>query len=119
MPGFPLTIAASCSCFHQAPALIAPTQGAVLILGQPVATMDCQISVVGCPFTIPPPPGKYQPCVLIRWSQPSTKVLVQGKPMMVMPPPGLGIGPGICQSAEQIPQGAPVVKTNQMKVFVT
>jgi hypothetical protein len=117
MPGFPLTLATSCSCFHQARAPIAPSQAAVLILGQAAATVDNQISVVGCLFTVPGP--KSQPCVLIRWAQTSTKVLVQGKPLLLMPPPGAGIGPGSCQSAEQLPQGPPTVKTNQMKVFVT
>ena len=116
MPGFPLTIATTASCFHQAPALIAPSQSAVLILGQPAATAAGQISVVGCPFTVGP---KYQPSVLIRWTMVSTKVLVQGKPLILIQPPGVGIGPGICQSAEQIPQGVPTVKANQIKVFVT
>jgi hypothetical protein len=117
MPGFSLTIVTTCSCFHQAPAAIAPSQTAVLILGQPAATVGSQISVVGCPFATPVP--KPQPCILIRWGMPSTKVLVQGKPLLLMPPPGSGIGPGVCQCAEQLPQGPPTVKTNQMKVFVT
>ena len=117
MPGFPLTIATSSSCFHQAPAVIAPTQTAVLILGQPVATVGGQIMVAGCPFTTPVP--KPQPCITIRWTMVSAKVLVQGKPILIMPPPGSGIGPGICQSPEQIPQGPPTVKNNQRKVLVT
>jgi hypothetical protein len=49
---------------------------------------------------------------------PSVKVMVQGKPLIVMPPPGSGPAPGICQSAEQVPQGAPVMMMNQNKVFV-
>jgi hypothetical protein len=117
VPGFPLTIAATVSCFHQAPGLIVSPQAAVLLMGQPAATFGGQIGVVGCPFTTPVP--KPQPCVTIKWTSVSAKVLVQGKPLLVMPPPGAGIGPGICQSAEQIPQGVPTVKQNQMKVFVT
>ena len=116
MPGFALTIGTSESCFHQAPAAIAPSQTAVLIAGQAVATTASQTTVTGCLFTVG---TKAQPCVLVRWGQVSTKVMVQGKPMLVMPPPGTGVGPGICQSAEQIPQGAPTVRINQTKVFVT
>jgi hypothetical protein len=116
MPGFPLTIGTVISCFHQAPATIAPSQKALLILGQPAATLGANIPVAGCLFA---PGGKPQPCALIRWAMPSTKVLVQGKPLLIMPPPGVGIGPGVCQSAEQIPQGVPTVKANQLKVFVT
>jgi hypothetical protein len=89
----------------------------VLFLGQPVATAGGQIMVTGCPFTVPAP--KPQPCITIRWSMLSAKVLVQGKPILLKPPPGSGIGPGICQSAEQIPQGPPTVKNNQRKVLVT
>ena len=117
MPGFPLTIATVASCFHQGPALVSSPQAAVLILGQPAATVGGQIAVAGCVFTLPN--GKPQPCVTIRWTMVSTKVLVQGKPLLLMPPPGSGIGPGICQSAEQIPQGVPTVKNNERKVFVT
>jgi len=35
---------------------------------------------------------------------------------MLTPPPGPGPGPGICQSAEQIPQGLPIVGANQVRV---
>jgi hypothetical protein len=115
MPGFPLTIVSQTTCFHQAPAKIAPSQTAVFIVGGLAATSASQIGVIGCPFTLPGP--KYQPCVTVKWAMPSTKVFAQGKPLIVMPPPGSGPGPGICQSAEQIPQGAPVVQMNQNKVF--
>jgi len=117
VPGFPLTIASVMSCFHQAPATIASPQTAVLLMGQPAAVAASQIGVIGCLFTLPGP--KPQPCVMVKWPSVSSKVFVQGKPLLVMPPPGVGIGPGICQSAEQIPQGVPTVKQNQLKVFVT
>jgi hypothetical protein len=117
MPGFPLTVAANLSCFHQAPTVIGSLQAAVAILGQPVATAGGTIGVTACPFTLPN--GTWQPCITIRWAMISSKVLVQGKPLLVMPPPGTGVGPGICQSAMQVPQGVPTLKANQMKVFVT
>jgi hypothetical protein len=117
MPGFPLTLSTVASCLHQGVATIVPDQTAVFIMGGLAATASSQITVVGCPFTTPVP--KYQPCMTIKWTMLSSKVLVQGKPLIVMPPPGVGIGPGIGQSAEQIPQGPATVKTNQSKVFVT
>jgi hypothetical protein len=113
VPGFPLTVTTALSCFHQAPALIPPTQTAVAVLGQPVATATAQIGVVGCVFATAAP----QPCVTIRWSMFSTKVTAQGQPLLLMPPPGAGPAPGVCLGPA--PQGIPVVKTNQMKVLVT
>jgi hypothetical protein len=48
---------------------------------------------------------------------PSGRVLVMGQPAMLLPSPG--VGPGICQSAEQIPQGPPVVSAVQPRVIAT
>jgi hypothetical protein len=98
-------------CFHQAPATVPPTQPRVLVSGLPVATIDGIIAVTGCPFVVALKP---QPCVLVKWLMPSTRFLVAGKPALLDPQPGPG--PGICQSAEQIPQGAPIVTVFQMRV---
>ena len=111
MPGFPLTVTTSLSCFHQAPATVPPSQQAVSIMGGLVATMSGQIAVAGCPFA---PGGVAQPCVTIKWSQPSTKVTIMGQPLLLMPPPDAGIAPGVCLAAA--PQGAATVKANQAKV---
>jgi len=117
VPGFSLTIATTTSCFHQAPATIAPAQTAVTILGQPVATSSSQIGVVGCPFTLPT--ATPQPCLAITWAMVSIKVTVQTQPMLLMPAPNSGIAPGICKGAPQLPQGPAMVKVNQIKVFAT
>ena len=61
MPGFPLTVTTSLSCFHQAPATIPPSQQAVSIMGGLVATMSGQIAVAGCPFA----PGGVAPGVCL------------------------------------------------------
>jgi hypothetical protein len=112
MPGFPLTIGSTLCCFHQAPAQIPPTQKSVAIVGQPVVTATAQIAVIGCTFATAVP----QPCVTIRWSLASAKVTVQGQPMLLMPPPGTGPGPGVCLGPA--PQGIPEMKINQNKVSV-
>jgi uncharacterized Zn-binding protein involved in type VI secretion len=120
MPGFLMHVGAVMSCFHQAgQATIPPTQPRVLVNGQPIATVAPPpaplATVVGCPFQIPVPGGtKPQPCVSILWSMPSTRFLVNGLPAALLP--ALGVAPGICQSAEQIPQGAPTVKVVQPRV---
>jgi hypothetical protein len=115
MPGFLMHVNAACQCTHAAPATIIPTQPRVLVSGQPVATMSSQIVVAGCPFTVPP--GKPQPCVLVKWLMPTARVLVMGQPAMVLPSPGPG--PGLCLSPEQIPQGPPIVSAVQPRVLAT
>jgi hypothetical protein len=115
MPGFLMHVNTTCQCTHAGPATIIPSQPRVLVSGQPVATMTSQIVVAGCAFTIPGP--KPQPCITIKWLLPTARVLVTGQPAMVLPAPG--VGPGLCQSAEQIPQGPPTVSAVQSRVIAT
>ena len=115
MPGLLMHANAVCQCTHAAPTTIVPTQARVLVSGQPVATMTSQIMVAGCPFTLPLP--KPQPCITVKWLMPSVRVLVLGQPAMLVPAPGPG--PGQCQSAEQIPQGPPIVSAVQLRVIAT
>jgi hypothetical protein len=115
MPGLLMHVNAACQCTHAAPATIVPTQPRVLVSGQPVATMTSQIIVAGCVFTVPGP--KPQPCVTIKWLLPSARVLVMGLPAMTIAAPG--VGPGLCQSPEQIPQGPPIVSAVQPRVIAT
>jgi hypothetical protein len=117
MPGFLLHVNAALTCMHvSGQAKVVPAQTRVLVSSQPVATIPPgppTITVAGCPFTLPN--GKPQPCVFVRWSLPTGRVTVMGLPAMVAPAPGPG--PGICQSIEQIPQGAPIVGAMQARVF--
>lgn len=115
MPGFLLHTGAALQCTHGMPAQIPPVQPRVLVSGQPVATMASQLLVTGCPFTIPGP--KPQPCLTIKWLMPTTRVLVMGQPGIVQPAPG--VGPGLCLSPEQIPNGPPQVSAVQPRVFAT
>ena len=117
MPGFALHTNAQVQCFHAAPAMTAPTSG-VLVSGQAIATAANQIVVALCPFTIPPPTGpKPQPCATIRWTNVAARVTVYGQPVLLQATPGPGAG--ICQSAEQIPQGVPKVGGLQTRVKAT
>jgi hypothetical protein len=112
MPGLLLHVGATVACTHFAPAQTTPTQPRVLVSGMPVATTANVWLVTGCPFTVPP--GKPQPCVTVRWLSPAVRVLVEGLPPIVQA--GIGTGEGICQSAEQIPQGPPLVAAIQPRV---
>ncbi len=116
MPGFLLHVNAVMQCTHMAPAITTPTQPRVLVNGQPVATVANIITVAGCAFTLPN--GKPQPCVMIKWLQPATRVLVNGQPALLQPTP-TGAGAGLCQSIEQIPQGPPIISMVQTRVIGT
>jgi len=115
-----MEVTAAMQCLHAGKATITPSQTRVLVSGQPVTTIANPAApiamVAGCPFQIPVPGGtKPQPCVTVKWTMPSTRFLVGGLPAALIPAPG--VGPGICQSAEQIPQGAPTVSKVQTRVI--
>jgi hypothetical protein len=113
MPGLLLHTGALIQCAHLAPAVIAPAQTQVLVSGQPVATANAQTTVAGCPN--PPLPAPPSPCVIITWMMPSTRVKVGGQAVLLAP--AAGTGAGICQNAQQFPQGPPMV--NQLQQLVT
>ena len=111
MAGFMLHVGATTQCFHAAPATATTSNVRVFVSGAPAVTAADVFTVAGCPFTIPGP--KPQPCVTIRWA-PATRVFINGQPAVVQMP---GLGQGICQSAEQIPQGLPIVSAVQTRVI--
>ena len=81
--------------------------GQLLVSGQPVATLADTSLVAGCAFTVGPKP---QPCIKVQWLTPAVRVTVGGQPAL------LQTSPGLCQSAEQIPQGPPTVVAGQVRV---
>lgn len=109
MPGFLLHVGASVMCPHGGPVNIISTNTRVLVSGQPVATMGDTYLVAGCAFTVPGP--KPQPCIKTQWLVPAARVFVNGQPAI------LQTSTGICQSAEQIPQGPPIVAATQVRVI--
>lgn len=107
-------VGAQAMCPHSGQVTIVSSNSRVLVNGQPVATFSDTYTIAGCPFQIPVGAGtKPQPCVKVQWLVPAMRVLVGGQP------PVLSTSTGLCQSAEQIPQGAPSVTTTQMKVSGT
>jgi hypothetical protein len=119
MPGLMLHSNFGMQCTHQVPCMTAPVQTRVLVSGQPVAIAANIINVApGCPFQVPVGAGtKPQPCVTVKWGNLSARVAVMGQPVLVQATPGPGAG--VCQSAEQIPQGPPVVSAMQTRVIAT
>lgn len=107
MPGFLFHVGASAICPHGGQVQVIPTSPRVFVSGQPAATVGDIFMVAGCPFTVGP---KYQPCFTVQWLMPATRVFLNGQPAI------LQTSTGICQSAEQIPQGPPIVVAAQPRV---
>lgn len=107
MPGLLFHVGASSICPHGGTISVISTNSKVLVSGQPVATMGDTFMVAGCAFTIPGP--KPQPCVKVQWLVPASRVMIGGQPAI------LQTSTGICQSGEQIPQGAPIVVAIQTR----
>ncbi len=106
-----LHVNASVTCTHGAQASITASNQRVKAGGMLVATLNDVTTVGGCPFQIPFGVGtKPQPCVKIQWLTPATRVMVGGQPAL------LDSSSGLCQSAEQIPQGSPIVASTQTRV---
>lgn len=111
MPGHVLHVGAQIICTHGGQATGVPSSPRVLVGGQPVHTLPDTFTVAGCPFQVPIGTGtKPQPCVTIKWIVPATRVMVGGNPALIR------TSTAICQSAEQIPQGAPTVLVTQVRV---
>lgn len=80
----------------------------VKVSSQPVATLQDQYLVAGCTFTVPGP--KPQPCIKVQWLMGALRVKANGNSVV------LQTSPGLCKSAEEIPQGPPSVKFTQRRV---
>ena len=108
MPGLLYHVNAPTTCAHGAPASTVTANTRVMVSGMPVATVSDTTTVAGCPFLTPEP--KPQPCVHVQWLAPATRVLVNGQPAL------LQTSSGLCLSAEQVPQGPPVITSTQTRV---
>lgn len=108
MPGFLMQVGTTAICPHGGQMSIITTNTKVLLGGQPATTMSDTFLIGGCAFTIPP--GKPQPCVLVKWMTPASRIMIGGKPAI------LQNSVGLCQSVEQIPQGPPNVIMTQIRV---
>lgn len=108
MPGQILDQSAGVTCPHGASASFVAPDARVRLSGAPVAVIADPTPIAGCPFTLPN--GKPQPCVGVRWTSGTTRVRAGGRPLL------LSLSSGLCQSAEQIPQGPPIATRYQPRV---
>jgi hypothetical protein len=106
MSGDLLHVNATVTCPHGGQASLLPSQSRVSAGGQPVAMLADVYAITGCPFNVG---GKPQPCVTIRWVTPSGRIRVNGQPAL------LQSSVGLCQSAEQVPQGPPMITVVQQR----
>ncbi len=106
-----LTLSTSGSCPHGIPATFVATSSKVLIDAAPAMLDGDQAMVAGCPFTVPS--GKPQPCVTAKLVMKATKVMAEGRPVILQGPADM------CQSAEQIVQGPLAYTGVQTKVMAT
>jgi hypothetical protein len=111
MPGFLYHVAATAICPHGGQVSVVSANTRVLVNGLPVALVSDNFPVAGCVFTIPGP--KPQPCILARFLVPAARVLVNGQPVLIQ------TSSGLCQSAEQIPQGPPTIVATQTRVMAS
>lgn len=111
MPGPIAHAGMAATCPHGGSAQAIPATPRVLVSGQPAVTLVDTYPVAGCPFQVPVGAGtKPQPCVRIQWLAPAARVTVLGQPVV------LATSTGIALSAEQIPQGPPIVAAVQPRV---
>jgi len=110
MPGPVLHTGASATCPHGAPLNIIAASPRVMVSGMPAAVLTDQGLVAGCPFTVGPKP---QPCVTTRWIAGATRVIANGQPLLINP------CVAICLSADQIPNGPPIILGPQTRVIAT
>lgn len=110
MPGPVLHTGTIATCPHGGMLNIVVASPRVMVSGMPAAVLTDQGLVAGCVFTVP---GKPQPCVTTRWIAGATRVLASGAPLLINP------CVAICQSAEQIPGGPPIIAGSQTRVIAT
>lgn len=104
-----LTQTTSILCAHGITAVAVPSQIRVRAMGQPVLVQTDNVSVAGCPFTLPGPTPS--PCVQIRWTSAATRVRASGMPIL------LQTSTSVCQAATQAPQGPATVPAGSPKVM--
>ena len=109
MANFLVHVGCTIICPHGGQVSIISTNTRVLVSGQPVGTQSDTFMIAGCPFALPPVPTPH-PCVMKKWLVPSLRIKVNNQPVI------LKDSTGICQAADQAPQGPPNVITTQLRV---
>ena len=106
--GFPLVhVGCTIICSHAGQISSISANTRVLVSGQQVVTLQNTFPIAGCPFTLP---SGSHPCVMTKWFAGAKRVFVNRQPAI------LKSSTGLCQAADQAPQGPPNVIVTQMRV---
>jgi hypothetical protein len=81
MPGYLLHQGATVLCLHAGQAQPTVPSPRVTVSNQPVVTLQSPYVVAGC--TLPPPPAANGPCVTAQFVSASTRIQVQGAPVLL------------------------------------
>lgn len=95
-----LNTVSTIQCPHGGQLVLVTSDTVFRIDGSPALLLTDVHPIVGCPFVVGTKP---QPCVTARWVVGAQRTRVWQIPVL------LRDSVGICYSAEQIPQGPPVV----------
>lgn len=79
MPGYVLHAGATIFCAHGGQAQPTVTIPRVTVSGMPIVTQAAPHSIVGCPFTVPPP----LPCLTASWTIAAVRVKSLGVPILL------------------------------------
>lgn len=110
MPGPLFQVGAVATCPHGGIVSAISADASVIASGTPVTLATDQFLVAGCAFTLPSGP---QPCVLVQWTLPTTRVLVQGQPAIT------AASVGLCIAANGVPNGPAIVASTQPRAVAT
>ena len=111
MPGPVLHTGATATCPHMAPLQIIAASPRVTVSGMNAAVLTDQGLVTGCPFPAPATPP--QPCVTTKWIVGATRVKAGGVPLLINP------CVAVCMTAQQTPNGPPIISGSQTRVIAT
>ena len=111
MAGGMLNTASTLLCPHGGFAQIISANARVKVAGAFAAMATDQCVVSGCPFQIPVGVGTVpSPCTSVRWVVTDLRTKVNGIPTLSMS------SVGICQNAQQVPQGPVSIVSTQVQV---
>ncbi len=111
MPGPLFHVGAVAICPHGGQVTTVSADTRVLASGMPVALATDQFTVAGCVFTLPS--GTPQPCVMVQWTAPAARTLVNGQPAVT------ALSAGICIAANGVPNGPATVVSTQTRAVAS
>ena len=106
-----ITTTATLQCPHGGSVQIVSTNAKVRADNAFMATATDTFTVSGCPFQLPTTPPTPSPCITVKWLATDMRVKVNSGQTLSRS------SSGSCQSALQVPQGAPVIVNTQTKVM--